>query len=129
MTSWCGSFRAEVLRAPLRGSDPADVTFPQGIQNILRTYSGDRNSSPEPNTKLPPHWHFLDAPVLRDGPIANTVAEATKIRARRAMLVPPGVAHTVVAAYPEGKIGLAGKAMLKLDQECNITFVEDRRHT
>ena len=51
--------------------------------------------------------HTAAPPVLRDGPIAATVAEATEIRARRAMVVPPGMAHEFVAT-PGGRIGLAG---------------------
>ena len=51
--------------------------------------------------------HTAAPPVLRDGPHDAAVADASEIRARRAMIVPPSMAHAFVAT-PGGRIGLAG---------------------
>ena len=52
--------------------------------------------------------HTAAPPVLRDGPHAPTVGDASDIRVRRAMVVPPGTALSFVSNVPNGRIGVAG---------------------
>ena len=47
--------------------------------------------------------HTAAPPVLRDGPHAPTVGDASDIRVRRAMVVPPGTAHSFVSNVPNGR--------------------------